>query len=367
MAESKPELLCIGNALVDVFARIEGDIERDIEARFGLTKPVQHVDIEKLQEIIALLPETKLVSGGGAANVAKIAGLLGIRAGFIGATGSGPEPAVEPEGRGSPPGDGADRFGGVFAGDLAAAGVELFLARKSPPTGVCLMLRKGAGETIIAAAPSASLELAPEDIDEGLIKSARVVMIDGFMLNRKNLVIHILDLANKYGTVAALDAGSTGLAGEQAWEIATYSRLYPLILFMNEEEAVTFHQILSRQEGEGTGERTLTREASGFFENFTAANLFPVAAVKLGKRGAVVFAGGSVYHAETIPLAAAETTGAGDAFAAAFLGGWIRRKSLSQCAALGNKAAREALTVPGTELDRKRLKALVKQLERQKK
>jgi sugar/nucleoside kinase (ribokinase family) len=344
MAESKPELLCVGNALVDVFARTE----EDIGGRFGLTKPVQHVDIEKLQEIIALLPETKLVSGGGAANVAKIAGLLGIRAGFIGATG------------------GTDRFGGVFAGDLAAAGVELFLARKEPPTGICLMLRKGAGETIIAAAPSASLELAPEDLDEGLIKSARVVMTDGFMLNRKNLVIHILNLANKYGTVAALDAGSTGLVKEQAWEIATYSRLYPLILFMNEEEALVFHQILSRQEGEGTGERILTREASGFFENFTAVNLFPVVVVKLGSRGAVVFAGGSIYRAETIPVAAAETTGAGDAFAAAFLGGWIRHKPLSECAALGNKAAREVLAVPGTQIDRKRLKALVRQLKRQK-
>jgi fructokinase len=358
MAKSKPELLCIGNAVVDVFAQGEGDID----ASFGLTKPVQHVDIEKLQEIIALLPETKVISGGGAANVAKIAGLLGIKAGFVGATGSGSEPAAEHEGRGSPPGDASDRFGGVFAGGLAAAGVELFLARKSPPTGICLMLRKGAGETIIAAAPSASLELSPEDLDEDLIKNARVVMIDGFMLNRKNLVVHILDLANKYGTVAALDAGSTGLVKEQAWEIATFSRLYPLILFMNEAEALTFCRVLSRQEEGGTGECTLTRENAGFFVNFTAANLFPVVAVKLGNRGAVVFAGGSVYRADTIPVSPVETTGAGDAFAAAFLGAWIRDKSLSQCAALGNKAAREVLAVPGTEVNRKRLKSVIRQL-----
>jgi sugar/nucleoside kinase (ribokinase family) len=350
MSEFKPELLCIGNALVDVFARKEGDID----PRFGLTKPVQHVDIETLQEIIGLLPETQVVSGGGAANAAKIAGLLGIKTGFIGAIGSGSE-------------DGTDHFGGVFAGDLAAAGVELFLVRKEAPTGVCLILRAGAGKTIIAAAPSASLELAPEDLDETLIKNAGVVMIDGFMLNRKNLVVRVLDLANKYGTVAALDVGSAGIVKEQAWEIATYSRLYPLILFMNEAEALTFYRILSRQEDEGTEECGLTRETSDFFENFTAANLFPVVAVKLGKRGAVVFAGGGVYRAETVPIAAAENTGAGDAFGAAFLGAWIRDKSLSECAALGNKAAREVLNVPGTRLDRKRLKALVKQLERQRK
>jgi sugar/nucleoside kinase (ribokinase family) len=307
------------------------------------------VAIEKLQEIIAHLPETTVISGGGAANVARIAGLLGIKAGVIGATGSGP-------------GDGADRFGGLFAGDLAAAGVDAFLVRKPPPTGICLVLRKGARETIIAAAPSAALELSPEDLDEDLIKSARVVMIDGFMLNRKDLVVRILDLANRYGTVAALDAGSAGLAKEQAWEIATYSRLYPLILFMNEAEALSFQAAISRQEEGGPAEGILSRESSDFFVSFTAANLFPVVAVKLGNRGAVVFAGGSVYRAETIPITPAETTGAGDAFAAAFLGAWIRDNSLSECAALGNKAAREVLAVPGAQVDRKRLKSLIRQL-----
>jgi sugar/nucleoside kinase (ribokinase family) len=346
MAESKPELLCIGNALVDVFAVTE----EDPAIRFGLDEPVQHVAIEKLQQIIALLPETRLVSGGGAANVAKTAALLGLEAGFIGAIGSGPE-------------DDADRFGRLFAGDLEAAGVELFLARKPPPTGICLILRKDAGETIIAAATSAALELSPEDLDEDLIRSARVVMIDGFMLNRKNLVLPILNLANKYGTVAALDVGSAGLAREQAWEIATYSRLYPLILFMNEAEALSFQETISGQTG-GTGEAILTRESSDFFVNFTAANLFPVVAVKLGNRGAVVFAGGSVYRAETIPITPAETTGAGDAFAAAFLCAWIRGKSLSECAALGNKAARETLSVPGAQVNRKRLKSLIKQLRK---
>jgi sugar/nucleoside kinase (ribokinase family) len=344
MAESKPELLCIGNALVDVFAQVEGDSGPP----FGLTEPVQHIDIERLQKIIALLPELRLVSGGGAANVAKMAGFLGLEAGFIGAIGSGPE-------------DGADRFGRIFAGDLEAAGVELFLSRKPTPTGICLVLRKHAGEAIIAAAPSASLELSPEDLDEDLIRSARVVVIDGFMLSRKNLVIPILNLANKYGTVAALDVGSAGLAREQAWEIATYSRLYPLILFMNEAEALSFQETIS---GNGGAESILSRESSDFFVNFTAANLFPVVAVKLGNRGAVVFAGGSVYRAETIPITPAETTGAGDAFGAAFLCAWIRGKSLSRCAALGNKAARETLSAPGAQVNRKRLKSLIKQLRK---
>jgi fructokinase len=344
MSESKPELLCIGNALVDLFAWEEGDIA----ARFGLTKPVQHVDIETLKEIAALLPNAKAVSGGGAANTAKIAGLLGIQTGFIGAVGTGVE-------------NGTDRSGGLFSRELAAAGVELFLPRKPRPTGLCLTLKTAGGKTLTAAAPSAALELSPEDLNEGLIEGARVVMIDGFMLDRKDLIVRILNLANKYGTLAALDLGSTSLAKDAAWEIATYSRLYHLILFMNEAEALAFYHTISAQDGGESGER-LTREASNFFVNFTAANLFPLAAVKLGKRGAVVFAGGSVYREETIPVVSAETTGAGDAFAAGFLGAWIRGKPLSVCAVLGNKTAREVLNSPGAQVNPRKLKSLIRQL-----
>jgi sugar/nucleoside kinase (ribokinase family) len=347
MAETELELLCIGNALVDVFARTEKGEEGDTDPPFGLDKPVQHIDIEKLKEIAARLPGARVVSGGGAANTAKIAGFLGFRTGFIGAVGAGPE-------------GGTDRFGGVFAEDLAAAGVNAFLAKKPSPTGICLVLKTGTGKTVTAAAPSAALELSPEDWDEKLIKSAKVVMIDGFMLERKNLITHILDQANKYGTVAALDVGSASLVRDHAWEIATYSRIYPLILFMNQEEAAAFYLTLSRREG--AAEQSLSREISGFFTNFTAANLFPIVAVKLGKRGAVVFAGGSVYREETIPIVPSEATGAGDAFSAAFLGAWIRGKSLSECAALGNHAAREVLNVPGTQVDPKKLKHLIRRL-----
>jgi sugar/nucleoside kinase (ribokinase family) len=342
-----PELLCIGNALADVFA--EG--EEDIDIRFGLDKPVQHTGIDLLHEIIALLPRISIVSGGGAANVAKVAGLLGLKAGFIGAAGS------------APAGGGLDRFGVIFEKDLTEAGVSVCLVRKPPPTGICLMLRMPDGRSRIAASPSAALELAPQDIDETLIQKAKVVMIDGFMLNRKNLIRHILQLANKHGTVAALDAGSAGLAEGEAWEIATYARLYPLILFMNEAEALAFYRALSGKAAAGNyTEDVLSHEAEEFFSDFTAKDLFPVVAVKLGKRGALVFAGGGVYREGTIPLVPLEPTGAGDAFCAAFLGAWIRGKPLSECAGLGNKAAREVLNVHGTQVNPKKLKSLAKQL-----
>jgi len=79
----------------------------------------------------------------------------------------------------------------------------------------------------------------------------------------------------------------------------------------------------------------------------------------------MVVAGGNVYREETFTVAAPNNTvGAGDAFCAAFISAWIRDKSLSECAALGNKVAREILEVPGTRIKSGKLKSFAKILQK---
>jgi sugar/nucleoside kinase (ribokinase family) len=376
MAEKKIELLCIGNAIVDIFSR--GD--EAFALHYGITEPVQHVEYEKLRELIAVLPELSAGSGGGAANAAKIAGFLGVDTcliGSVGANGAAGDTGTAGVNSntvdsgcskdGCPP---MDSSGKLFEEDLAAAGVQTCLFRRRLPTGICLMLELPNGEIRVAAAPSAALELGAEDIDEAAIRKAKVVVLDGFMMDRQDLVRRILELANKNGTAVALDVSSARLAGTKALEIATYSRLYPLILFMNEDEAKAFYLVISKQgslnppvEEDDEGD-ILQEEMYDFFKGFTANELFPIVTVKLGKRGAVVFARGAIYKEETRPIIPVDTTGAGDAFCGAFLSAWIRGKSLSECAGLGNKVAREVLDVKGTGIDGKKLKGFARQLRK---
>jgi sugar/nucleoside kinase (ribokinase family) len=60
------------------------------------------------------------------------------------------------------------------------------------------------------------LELSRDDIVEGDIRRSGVVVIDGFLMDRRDLVRHILDLANRSGTTVALDLGSPLIARERA-------------------------------------------------------------------------------------------------------------------------------------------------------
>ena len=336
MADKELELLCIGNALIDLFANGEEGID------YGLTQSVQHIEIEKLKKILLLLSDSVTVSGGGAANVAKVAGYLGAKVSFTGAVGC--------EGGGDS-GKGVDDFGQLFAGQLRPAAVKLRLAEKPSPTGVCLMLRIGE-KTQIAASPSAALELSEGDISEGDIKAAQVVVIDGFMLQRPGLVRRILAFAGKHETVAAIDIGSAAIASERAAEIAAYTEEYPLILFMNEEEARAFC--------EGLNDELHSSLRASVRDN---CKKFPIIVVKLAGRGAVCYAGGKSYSAGTEAVTPLESTGAGDAFCAGFLTAWVRGKPIPECAALGNKAAGIMLNVMGTQISGEEKKSLARLLE----
>jgi sugar/nucleoside kinase (ribokinase family) len=77
----------------------------------------------------------------------------------------------------------------------------------------------------------------------------------------------------------------------------------------------------------------------------------------------VIFAQGRAYPSAAEARKPRESTGAGDAFAAAFLAAFIRRKSLAECADLGNRTARESLDTPGAVIPRKRLREIIKRLQ----
>jgi sugar/nucleoside kinase (ribokinase family) len=331
-------LLCVGNAVVDFFAAAGEEFAR----RHGINQAVQHVEHGRLMAAVGELPGKVSCSGGGAANAAKIAALLGTEVSFIGAAGN-------------------DEPGRFFKKELEEAGVRPILHPRKNPTGCCLVLKLPDGSVRIAAAPAAALELNKKDIGEEEIRRAGVVVIDGYLMGRRDLVRHILDTANRWGTTAALDLSSTLIAQEKAHEILTYSRVYPLILFMNEAEAGAFFRAINdRQvfdadetEGEEIGE-----EMTDFFRGLTANELFPIVAVKRGKRGAVIFAGGAVHRENAFAVKPRDSTGAGDAFCAAFLSAWIRGRTLGECASLGNRAAREVLAAHGTGVNPKKIAAL---------
>jgi sugar/nucleoside kinase (ribokinase family) len=348
---SKTELLCIGNPIVDVFV----DIDNSLALKYGILDPVQHIDGDKAE---ALLHEPSIdfakavkSSGGGAANVAKIAAMLGMDASFYGCSGR-------------------DELAAIFEDEIKESGVSSVLVKSSERTGLCFACNVD-GEMRFAASPRAALELNESHIGEELIIGAGAVVLDGYILDRRPLVKHILMKANRRGIPIALDVASIMQVKSKAEEILTYSRNFPLFVFMNADETITFYNTVTKAQNEELDmtekekETLILRDICPMLKIITDGELFPIIVVKLGGRGALVVAGGNVYREETFTVTTPRNTvGAGDAFCAAFISAWIRDKSLSECAALGNKVAREILEVPGTRIKSGKLKTFAKILQK---
>src|ERR687889_1683143 len=106
MTDCRLDVLCIGNAIVDVIANAD-DAFLDAE---GLTKgSMRLIDTEEAERLYSHMGAAREVSGGSAGNTAAGVAALGARAGFIG--------QVAP-----------DQLGEFCIHDLRATGVEFTTA-----------------------------------------------------------------------------------------------------------------------------------------------------------------------------------------------------------------------------------------------
>lgn len=364
------DLVCVGNALIDAFA---STADEGLASGAGMIAgSAVHLDRRRLGELLDALPGLEAVSGGGAANVAKLAALLGVSTAFQGAVGS--------DSSGAP-----DDLGRRFEEELLAAGVVLRTVRSRKPTGACLVLRGPGGGISVAAAPSAALDFGKKDLDLQTLGSARFVVFDGFALPRRDLADAVLERCAAGGVPLAVDLGATGIAAAEGLRLLNLTVAHPIILFMNENEAAALDRALGGP-GSADGARggTAALGNAGAIPRHSSPGLVPatrklptfpailersrpigapIFVVKLAERGAAAYAGGRVISVSTETIVPLDDTGAGDAFLAGFLAARLRDLPLERCLVWGNRTARELLGVFGSAADPAALAGLRAEIE----
>jgi len=325
VADTKFDILGIGNAIVDVVVRAEDSFLSRHDMHKGA---MMLVDAATAEAIYAAMPPGEESSGGSAANTCAVAAALGARVAYFGKVAD-------------------DQLGAVFRHDMQATGVHF---PSSPliggaPTARCLILVTPDGQRTMNTFLGACVTLDEADVDASIVASAAVTYLEGYLFDPP-----AAQAAFRRAAAAAHAAGrQVALSLSDAFCVdrhrAAFRELvagHVDILFANETEITSLYE-----------ENTFEAAAEA------ARRDVALAALTRSEAGSVILRGAETAEIAAEPTRLVDTTGAGDAYAAGFLAGLTAGKPLPVCGRMGSIAAAEVISHYGArpEADLKRLVA----------
>ena len=303
------DVLGIGNAIVDVVARVEDRFLSRHDMRKG---GMALIDAAAAEALYAAMPAGIESSGGSAANTCAVAAGLGARVAYLGKVAD-------------------DQLGGVFRHDIEAAGVAFPSdpLAGGAPTARCLILVTPDGQRTMNTYLGACTAFSAADVDPVRVTEAEILYLEGYLFDppaAQEAFRHAAAAAHAAGRRVALSLSDAFCVDRHR---AAFRELVTRdidILFANETEITALYET---DRFEDAAEQARAEVA--------------LAALTRGAEGSLVLRGA---ESLVIPAAAAtvmDTTGAGDAYAAGFLAGLAAGRALGACGRLGSAAAAAAI------------------------
>ena len=328
MTDTRLDVLCIGNAIVDVISATDDAFL----SREGLAKgSMRLIDAEEATRLYAHMGPAREVSGGSAGNTAAGVAMLGGKAGFVGQVAD-------------------DQLGDVYAHDIASIGVEFTTPRRpqsEAPTARCLVLVTPDAQRTMNTFLGAAQNLAPASIDEAQVRSAAILYLEGYLWDPatpRAAMVKAIDIARDSGRKVAFTLSDTFCIDrhrEGFLDLIDRGRID--ILFANEAEIAAL---------------TGTDDFDAAVDEVAAK--VPLLVVTRSEKGAIAVEGGRRVDVPAAPVGhVVDTTGAGDLFAAGFLTGQAQGRSIEESLRMGAIAAAEVISHYGARPEAD-LKALVK-------
>ena len=308
------DVVGIGNALVDVLSR---ESEAFVTAQRLVKGAMQLVDEARASELYAAMGPAVEVSGGSAANTIVGVASFGGGAHYVGKVRD-------------------DQLGEVFQHDLRSVGVgySTSAATSGPATGRCLIVVTPDAQRTLTTYLGASVQLGPADVDKGVIERAAILYLEGYLFDppEAQRAFHAAaGVAHAAGRKVALTLSDPFCVDRHRAAFRDLVERHVDILFANEVEIRALY------------------EAADFDAALQQVRRHcAVAALTRSERGSVVVAGDDVHVIDAHPVrAVVDTTGAGDFYAAGFMFGLSRGRSLATCGRLGSLAAAEVISHVG--------------------
>ncbi len=314
MAHAEIDVLTIGNAIVDVIAKVDDAFVQ----RNGLVKGSMNlIDEARAEALYASMGPAIEISGGSAGNTAAGVASFGGKAAYFG--------KVK-----------ADQLGGIYAHDMRGQGVQFdsVAASHGPATARSFILVTPEGERTMNTYLGACVHLNAADVDEKIVSAAKVTYMEGYLWDRpeaKEAFKLAAKIARRAGKLTSITLSDSFCVERHRDSFLDLIKNDIDIVFANETEIKSLYLTQSFD-----GALQALRKDCG------------TAVVTRGAAGSVVVHGEDVLVVPAIATPrVVDVTGAGDLYAAGFLFGFTQGFGHARSAQLGSLAAAEIISHVG--------------------
>jgi sugar/nucleoside kinase (ribokinase family) len=301
----------IGNAIVDVISRAD---DAFLQAEGLIKGSMMLIDETRAHDLYGNMARGLEASGGSAANTVAGVASFGLGAVYVGKVATDP-------------------LGDIFAHDIKAIGVTYDTPPliDGPATARCLVNVTPDGERTMCTFLGASVQLGADDVTPAAIEGAKILYLEGYLFDpdeARRAFEKAAFIARRAGRSIAFSLSDSFVVERHRAALLDFIDAEVDVLFANEAELLALFE---------------TTDLAAALNQL--AGRVKMAAVTRGALGSVVVEGDNRIN---VPAEAVEkvvdTTGAGDQYAAGFLVGLARGKTLDICGQLGSLAAAEVVS-----------------------
>lgn len=297
----KLDCTALGDAMVDVI--------------LPLSKDIDEITLDGVVNTKATL------YAGGTANVAINISQLGGQAAFIGRVGDDP-------------------FGQLFHDTLEQTGVMKNVSlSQTHLTGLAFTLVRPDGERSFISDRGANAELRYSDVDQDVIRNSRFLYFSGYSFQddiTSKTIQRVIQEVSSGEVSLVFNPGAPNLAAKFREFYTEIIRRYVDIL------------ILNRAEAQSLIGSVVELEVAKFLQTLGLETIV----LTRGQEGSSIITGKGVYTIEAHPTEVVDTTGAGDAYAAAFIHGLCRGWGEEKVGNYASNVAAKAVAVLGPRLQK---------------
>ena len=311
-------ILGIGNAIVDVFVKVDDDFLTKNKLIKGSMKLIEKEEFESLKSAIKI---EKIEAGGSVANtMAGIAYLQG-KASFIGKINS-------------------DEFGKIYKESLEKIKVNFSYSEKSEnlSTGASIILITPDSERTMCTYLGISSQLSKDDIKEDYIKGHEIILLEGYLWDKgmsEEMFKHVINLAKKNSIKIAMSLSDIFCVTRHRENFFKLLKNDLNILIGNENEV-----------------NELMQKNNLLDSMNELKNINKLFIITRSENGSIAILNNEITNCESTKVEKVlDLTGAGDLFAAGFLKEYLDKSDIQKCLRTGSKLASKIIQKIGARLN----------------